>query len=144
MPTNIPEANRLDFKNGDTLWADAIDREMHTLLPALDIIDAIKPPPGYLRASGHLIFDVKMDFTRKARWVKNGHLTKDPIDSNFAGVVLQESTRIALNYAAVNGLNVAVDNIKSAYLQAPKSKKYYIICDDAFPLEFRGKIALIK
>ena len=29
--------------------------------------DGIKPPPGWRKAIGHLVFDVKMDFTRKAR-----------------------------------------------------------------------------
>ena len=31
------------------------------------------PPVGYTKASGHLIFDVKMDFTRKARFLLDGH-----------------------------------------------------------------------
>jgi hypothetical protein len=28
-------------------------------------------PIGYTQSSGHLIWDLKMDFTRKARWVKD-------------------------------------------------------------------------
>ena len=59
-----------------------------------------KIPPGYARSSGHIIFDVKMDFTRKSRWVKDGYLMRDPIESNFAGVVSHESVRIAFTYAA--------------------------------------------
>ena len=31
------------------------------------------------------MFDVKMDFTRKARWVKDGHHTPDPDQSKTAG-----------------------------------------------------------
>ena len=31
-----------------------------------------------------------MDFTRKARWVKDGHRTPDPTTSNYAGVVSRE------------------------------------------------------
>ena len=49
--------------------------------------DGIKPPPGRRKASGHLVFDVKMDFTRKAMWVKDGHRTPDPTTSDYAGVV---------------------------------------------------------
>jgi hypothetical protein len=33
----------------------------------------MKAPPGWHKASGHLVFDVKMGFIRKARWVKDGH-----------------------------------------------------------------------
>jgi hypothetical protein len=31
--------------------------------------------------TGHLIWDVKMDFTRKARWVLDGNKTPNPIGS---------------------------------------------------------------
>ena len=34
--------------------------------------DGIKPPPGWRKASGHLVFDVKMEFTRKADVVVSG------------------------------------------------------------------------
>ena len=65
-----------------------------------------KPPPGWSKSSGHIIFDVKMDFTRKARWVKDGHKTPEPEWSTYAGFVSRDSVRIALTYAALNGLIV--------------------------------------
>ena len=43
-----------------------------------------KAPPGWSKVTGHLVFDVKMDFTRKARWVLDGHRTPDPIGSSYA------------------------------------------------------------
>ena len=89
-------------------------------------------PVGWTEASGHIVFDIKMDFTRKARWVKDGHRTPDPYESNYAGVVSRESVRIAFTYAALNGLNVAAGDIKSAYLQAPSSERHYIICGNEF------------
>jgi hypothetical protein len=36
-----------------------------------------KAPPGWHKALGHILFDIKMDFTWKAQWVKNGHKTPD-------------------------------------------------------------------
>ena len=75
-----------------------------------------------------MVFDVKMDFTRKARWVKDGHRTVDPDQSTFAGVVSRESVRIALTYAALNDISVTAADIQNAYLQAPSSEKHYIIC----------------
>ena len=63
---------------------------------AFTILDnGIMPPPEWRKASGHLVFDVKMDFTRKARWVKDGHCTPDPTTSAYAGVVSRESVRVA-------------------------------------------------
>ena len=101
------------------------------------------PPPGYKRSSGHIIWDVKMDFTRKARWVKHGHLTKDPVTSTFAGVVSRESVRILFTYAALNGLDVCAADVQSAYLQAPTSEKHFILCGPEFGPEREGCLAII-
>ena len=85
-----------------------------------------------------------MDFTRKARWVKDGHRTPDPTTSAYAGVVSRESVRVALTYAALMSLEVMAANIQNAYLQAPSSEKDYIICGTEFSLENVGNVALIK
>ena len=84
-----------------------------------------------------------MDLTRKARWVKDGHRTPTPASSTYAGVVSRETVRIALTYAALNGINVATADIKNAYLQAPSSEKHYVICGEEFGLENVGKVAII-
>eukprot|EP00980_Cylindrotheca_fusiformis_P020136 scaffold7198_cov78-Cylindrotheca_fusiformis.AAC.1 len=62
-----------------------------------------------------------MSLERKARWVLNGHLTPDAEYSTFAGVVSRESVRIALTYAALNGVDVWAADIRNAYIQAPSS-----------------------
>eukprot|EP00957_Ditylum_brightwellii_P170927 13009511-Ditylum_brightwellii.AAC.1 len=61
-------------------------------------------PPGWKKVIGHLVWDIKMDVTRKARWVIDGHKTVNPIGSTYAGVVSRESVRIAFAYATLNGL----------------------------------------
>mmetsp|Transcript_19826 Transcript_19826/g.19059 ORF Transcript_19826/g.19059 Transcript_19826/m.19059 type:complete len:82 (+) Transcript_19826:1978-2223(+) len=78
-----------------------------------------------------------MDFTRKARRVKDGNLTADPNKSNYAGVVSRESVRITFNYAALNNLDICAGDIKSAYIQTPSSGKHYIIYGVEFPVEIR-------
>ena len=113
-------------------------------MPAFDLETGDKPPPGYTEAYGHIIYDVKMDITRKARFVMDGHLCPDPIDLNFAGVVSRDSVRIVFTYAALNELDICAADIKSAYLQAPTSEKRFIRCGTEFPLEMQGRIALIK
>ena len=108
-------------------------------------LDSNQPIPiGWSKSSGHLLFDVKMDFTCKARWVKDGHKTPTPENSTYTGVVSCESVRIALTYAALNGIDVVVVNIKNAYLQAPSSEKHYIVCGPEFGIENVGKVALIR
>ena len=81
-------AFELDRKNGNTLYMDALGKEMGNLNIAFEFLEhGQKAPPGWFRASGHIIFDVKMDFTRKAQSVKDGHKTPDSTTSSFAGVV---------------------------------------------------------
>eukprot|EP00957_Ditylum_brightwellii_P059420 4511244-Ditylum_brightwellii.AAC.1 len=48
-------------------------------------------PTGWKKVTGHLVWDAKMDFTRKAQWVLDGHKTFNPIGSTYAGVVSRES-----------------------------------------------------
>jgi hypothetical protein len=144
VPTSIKHALEIDKKNGNHFWRDAIDKEMKNVSIAFEILEENQHlPPGYTRASAHIIFDVKMDFTRKARWVLDGHRTPDPEGSTYAGVVSRESVRIALTYAALNGIDVMAADIQNAYLQAPSSQKHYIICGLEFGLENVGKRAMI-
>jgi hypothetical protein len=71
------------------------------------------------------------------RWI----LQEKP--DTYAGVVSRESVRIALTYAALNGLEVCAADIRNAYLQAPSSNKDYIICCPEFGIKHEGKVALI-
>ena len=94
----------------------------------------MKAPPGWHKASGHLIFDVKMDVTHKACWVKDGHKTPDFATSSFAGV---------LTHSALLGLPVLGADIRTAYLQAPSMEKHFIFCGPEFGIENEGRISLI-
>ena len=145
LPRNIQHAYELDKQNGNDFWRKSIEKEMHELGRAFEILDTDKPPPvGWTKVTGHLVFDIKMDFSRKSRWVLDGHLTKAPDRlSTYAGVVSRESIRIALTYAALNKVAVNAADIRNAYLQAPSSQKDYIICGLEFGLENVGKHALI-
>ena len=83
--------------------------------------------------------DVKMDFTRKARWVKDGHKTPDSITSSYL---------VALMYAALLGLPVVGADFKCAYLQASSTKlgawslEKPLLCVDQ-SLALRTKVRLL-
>ena len=65
---SIAHAKQLYTKNGNIYCQDAISKEMANVGIAFAIqYEVVKTPPDWIKASGHLIFDVKMDFTRKAR-----------------------------------------------------------------------------
>ena len=70
-----------------------------------------------------MIYDIKMDSTRKARLVSEGCRTPNPVTSTYAGVVSRESVRIAFTYAALNGLDVWATDVQNAFLQAPCPKR---------------------
>ena len=75
-----------------------------------------KPPVGHAQLKVYLVFDAKLDLTRKARLVADGHLTPDPVDSTYAGVVSRETVRIALTYAALHGLDIWAADIMNAFV----------------------------
>ena len=69
------------------------------------------------KVSGHLVFNVKMDFTRKRIWVLDGHKNPDSIVSTYAKVVSREGIRISFTFEYLNGVNLFVVNIHNAYLK---------------------------
>ena len=145
IPTSHKDAIRLDTLNGNTLWADSCKLEMSNVGVAFEILKpGDKSPPGWKKESGHLIYDVKMDFTRKTRWVKDGHRTPNPKTSCYAGVIYCESILIALTYAALHKIDFKAADIQNAYLQSPSSEKHFIYCGEQFGLEHSGSVALIR
>ena len=77
VPRTLKEALALDEKNGNKYWSNVVGKEMGNIMVAFEILGPqCRPPPGWTKSSGHLIFDVKMDFTRKARWVKESQDTR--------------------------------------------------------------------
>ena len=109
-----------------------------------DILDTnCNPPPGWSKASNHIIFDVSMILERNFRWLNDVHITPEPENSTYTGVVSQESVRITLTYYAMNDLDVCECDIQKAYLQIPSSGKHVIICGPEFCLDNLGKKKLI-
>jgi hypothetical protein len=80
-------------------------------------------PVGYKWIRCHMIFDVKMDFTRKARFVAGGHMTDPPSAITYSSVVSRDSVRIAFMLASLNGLSLSATDIGNAYLNAEGEKR---------------------
>ena len=106
IPKNVEEAKYIDDRNNNTLWWDAICKEMRNVRIAFEEYDEkIDDLVGYKEFGLHLIFDVKMgeNFRRKARLVAEGHKTSTPASITYSSVVSRDSVRIALTVAALNG-----------------------------------------
>ena len=94
VPANVQEAYDVDLLDKNQYWRDVIAKEMKNVMIAFDVLiegQNLEPGCEFIR-----IFDVKTDFTRKARFVVNGSRTRDPDQSTYAGVVSRETVRIAL------------------------------------------------
>jgi hypothetical protein len=79
-----------------------------------------------------MVFDVKMDLTRKARMVAGGHTTETPASLTYSSVVSRDSVRIAFLYAALNDLDVMSCDVSNAYLNAPCREKIWFVAGPEF------------
>ena len=88
---------------------DVVQKEMKNVKPAFQILeDGSRAPIGHQKIRCHMIFDVKLDFTHKARFVAGGHMTEPPATLTCLSVVAHDPVRIALLVAALNGLDILV------------------------------------
>ncbi|KAI2490646.1 Reverse transcriptase (RNA-dependent DNA polymerase) [Fragilaria crotonensis] len=82
---------------------------------------------GFQEIRCHVIFDVKMDFTRKARFVAGGHTTDTrPLSITYSSVVSRDSVRLlAFLIAGLNDLNVLAGDVTNAHLNASCREKIW-------------------
>ena len=145
IPKTVKRALEIDQENGNTLWRDAIAKEMKNVKVAFEPLEDGKDPPiGYQFMECHMVFDVKMEanFRRKARLVAGGHMVPDPAVLTYSSVVSRDTVRIALTMAALNDLEVKASDVQNAYLTAPCEEKIWTILGPEFG-EDEGKKALI-
>ena len=85
IPTSITEAYEIDKENGNTLWRDAIKREMENVSVAFEVLeDGKRPSAAHKKVPFHMIYDIKMDFTREARLVAEGCRNPNLVTSTYA------------------------------------------------------------
>ena len=108
---------QFDSENKNSKWYDAIKLEMETMLECKvftkwdkAILDKHKkvmnPPKGYHRIKVHLVFAVKFDGRHKARLVADGHLTPEPIENIYSGVVSLRKLRLVIFLVKLNHLEL--------------------------------------
>jgi hypothetical protein len=135
LPKSVKEAFAIDAENGNTLWRDALRKEMLRVKVAMlkdeqytpDQIRSNNAPEyrSFTEITAHVIFDVKMNFDRKCRFVANGSHTDIPQAVTYSCVVDRDSVRLAFLIAAINGLEISSCDIGNAYLNAPCREKIW-------------------
>ena len=75
-----------------------------------------KVNPGHEHINVQMIFGINMDgeFTRKARFVANGHTTAPPSSITYSSVVSRESVMIAFLLESLNDLDIFECDIGNA------------------------------
>lgn len=144
LPKTVQRALEIDRETNTTFWKDAIRKEVGTVLPALEVLKrGDSPPVASTLIDLTIVFDIKMDFTRKARICARGDQTDPPSSITYASVVTRESVRLGFLVAALNDLGVLSADVAGAYLNAPCAEKVHTILGPEFG-DDEGKIAVIK
>jgi Reverse transcriptase (RNA-dependent DNA polymerase) len=135
LPKTVEEALEIDRVTGTDFWRKAINKEMSRVKIAWRVHEEHTPEQvrsgkvsefiGFQEITCHIIFDVKMDFTRKARFVAGGHTTEAPTSLTYSSVVSRDSVRLGFLIAALNGVNIVACDLENAYLNAPCKEKIW-------------------
>lgn len=97
IPKTVAIALRFDKAVGTNYWSATIQKEVNEAKVAYIAIDGATPEQvtanqveqlhGFQEIKCHIIFDVKMDFTWKARYAAGGHMTETPNSLTYLSVV---------------------------------------------------------
>ena len=111
VPKDYNDAIRLDKENSNTHWQDAMDLELTQIHEYKVFKDTGKAqfhngkvvtPDGFQKIRVHFVYAVKHDGRFKARLVADGHLTKEPVESIYSGVVSLRSLRMVVFLSQLN------------------------------------------
>jgi hypothetical protein len=72
-----------------------------------------------------MVFDIKMDFSWKARFVAGGHTTEAPTSMTYSSVVSCESVRLAFLIATLNDIDIMSCDLENTYLNAKCQEKIW-------------------
>ena len=151
VPKDYNDAIRLDKENSNTHWQDAMDLEVTQIHEYKVFKDTGKAqfhngkvvtPDGFQKIRVHFVYAVKHDGRFKARLVADGHLTKEPVESIYSGVVSLRSLRMVVFLSQLNDLEIWGADVGNAYLEAYTDEKLCIIAGPEFK-ELQGHLLIM-
>ena len=127
LPKTVKEVLDINQQMGTDFWRKAIKKEMKNVMPAFQFTEDGKILIRYKRIDCHMVFDIKMDLTQKARLVMGGHQTDPLKESLYSSVISKDSVRIILTIAALNDLDILAADVQNVYLNALTKEKVYLM-----------------
>ena len=151
VPKDYNDAIRLDKENSNTHWQDAMDLEL-TQIHEYKVFKEtgkaqfhngkVVTSDGFQKIRVHFVYAVKHDGRFKARLVADGHLTKEPVESIYSGVVSLRSLRMVVFLSQLNDLETRGADVGNAYLEAYTDEKLCIIAGPEFK-ELQGHLLIM-
>ena len=132
-------------------WQDAMDLELSQIHEYKVFKDTGKAqshngeavtPDGFQKIRVHFVYAVKHDGRFKARLVSDGHLTKEPVESIYSGVVSLRSLRMVVFLSQLNDLEIWGADVGNAYPEAYTDEKLCIIAGPEFK-ELQGHLSIM-
>jgi len=149
IPKNTREALLLDKANNNTLWSDAIAKEINSLkeLGVFEFHPSHHKCPkqdGWSFAPMHMIFDIKREDLRyKARLVVGRHVIDSSKHNTYSSTIQDVSIRLLQLIAVRNELSIMTGDISNAFCTAPVAEKIFSRAGVEF-LDHSGCIVILK
>ena len=134
------DAIRLDKENSNTHSQDAMNLELTGKAQFHNGKAVI--PDGFQKIRVHFVYAVKHDGRFKARLVADGHLTKEPVESIYSGVVSLRSLRMVDFLSQLNDLKIWGADVGIAYLEVYTDEKLCTIAGPEFK-ELQGHLLIM-
>ena len=83
-----------------------------------------KPPGVYTNITCHLVFGIKLNMTRKYRYVVGGYLGDVPTHMTYSMVVSRNTVHVGFFVSALNGLDFLLEIFRIPYWKHQGKIKY--------------------
>ena len=87
----------------------------------------MNPPKGYHKIKVHLGFAAKFDGRHKPRLGADGHISPEPVENIYSGVVSLRNLRLVKFLGKLSNLDIWGADSANAYLEAFTDEKLYIV-----------------
>ena len=123
-------------------WTKSMNKKCLSVMVKPNVILSKRCSTRIPEEKVHLVFACKHDGHNKGSLVAGGHLTPDPMDSIYSGVVSTTCLRLTIFLAKLNDMKVWAADIGNAYLEATTKEELYIVAEPEFE-ELQGHILVI-